>query len=383
MLYFVLLMLCIGCSRAQELEARKVIPAKADGRAVPAEVMNHIYEIIKTPFKYGVVLKGVHPGQKVDSPGTFKHGDHWYMTYITFEGDGYESSIAVSDDLLTWTPLTKTLPFQKGTWDAIQAGGYPALQDHHWGGSYKLGKYDDKYWMSYLGGKLKGYEADPLMIGMAYTNDPTTSQPWTRLPEPVLSRDQADCRPWEALTQYKSHIIHDHEKTLGYPFVMFYNAKAASSYEVIGMTVSKDMKTWLRYGEKPVLDHGKGLTADPQISKIGKVWVMFYFGALYDPPMGKGGAFERFACSYDLVNWTDWQGANLVESTEPWDEICAHKPWVIFHDGVVYHYYNAVGDQGRVIALATSKDLRAGKSINSHLKPSKAAKEVPAKIPNF
>jgi hypothetical protein len=89
-LYFVLLVLCIGHSRAQELEARKVIPAKADGRAVPAEVMNHIYEIIKTPFKYGVVLKGVHPGQKVDSPGIFKHGDHWYMTYITFERDGYE-----------------------------------------------------------------------------------------------------------------------------------------------------------------------------------------------------------------------------------------------------------------------------------------------------
>ncbi len=27
------------------------------------------------------------------------------------------------------------------------------------------------------------------------------------------------------------------------------------------------------------------------------------------------------------------------------------------HDNVVYHYYCAVGDQGRVIALATSKEL--------------------------
>ena len=117
--------------------------------------------------------------------------------------------------------------------------------------------------MSYLGGKLKGYEADPLMIGMAYTTDPTTTKPWTRLPEPVLTRDQADCRPWEALTQYKSNIIHDKEETLGYPFVMFYNAKTKSGYEVIGMAVSKDMKKWFRYGDKPVLDHGKGLTADP------------------------------------------------------------------------------------------------------------------------
>jgi hypothetical protein len=29
------------------------------------------------------------------------------------------------------------------------------------------------------------------------------------------------------------------------------------------------------------------------------------------------------------------------------------------HDGVVYHFYCAVGDQSRVIALATSKDLKA------------------------
>jgi hypothetical protein len=70
-LCFILLMLCIGYSRAQEPEARKVIPAKGDGRAVPAEVMNHIYDIIKTPFKYGVVLKGVTPGQKVDSAAQF------------------------------------------------------------------------------------------------------------------------------------------------------------------------------------------------------------------------------------------------------------------------------------------------------------------------
>jgi hypothetical protein len=31
---------------------------------------------------------------------------------------------------------------------------------------------------------------------------------------------------------------------------------------------------------------------------------------------------------------------------------------VLKHDGVVYHFYCAVGDEGRVIALATSKDLK-------------------------
>jgi hypothetical protein len=31
---------------------------------------------------------------------------------------------------------------------------------------------------------------------------------------------------------------------------------------------------------------------------------------------------------------------------------------IIKHEGVVYHFYNAVGKEGRVIALATAKDLR-------------------------
>ena len=43
-------------------------------------------------------------------------------------------------------------------------------------------------------------------------------------------------------------------------------------------------------------------TDDDYIQKIGNVYVMFYFGAFWP---GTKGAFNRFACSYDLVNWTD------------------------------------------------------------------------------
>ena len=37
----------------------------------------------------------------------------------------------------------------------------------------------------------------------------------------------------------------------------------------------------------------------------------------------------------------------------------AHKPWIVRDRGVVYHFCCATGSEGRVIALATSKDLRA------------------------
>lgn len=353
--YSILFILCALCSATPQAQGREVIPAKKDGDAVAAKVMDAVYEKIKTPYKYGVVLKGEN-GKKVDSPSVFRHGDQWYMAYITFDGAGYETELAVSSDLLTWKPLGTILPFQQDTWDAVQSAGYIALQYYTWGGSYQLEPYQGKYWMSYLGGNLKGYETDPLKIGIAWTDDPANPSPWERLKDPVLTRDQPDCRYWEKLTQYKSHIIHDKDESLGYPFVMFYNAKSETGYERIGMAVSQDMKTWMRYGREPVIDHGEGLSGDPQVTRIGDVWVMFYFGAFWQTR-----AFDTFACSNDLVHWTPWNGPHLVEPSEPWDRKYAHKPWVIKHNGIVYHYYCAVGDEGRVIALATSKDLRGNK----------------------
>ena len=91
--------------------------------------------------------------------------------------------------------------------------------------------------------------------------------------------------------------------------------------------------------------------------KIGDVWVMFYFGAGWKPR-----AFDTFACSYDLAHWTKWDGQNLVEPSEAFDQTYAHKPWVLKWNGVVYHFYCAVGSAGRVIALATSKDLKTEKT---------------------
>jgi predicted GH43/DUF377 family glycosyl hydrolase len=340
---------------AGDISAREVIPAKSMRKDVDAATMQRIYEEIKTPYKYGVILKG-EQGRKVDCPSVFRFGDKWYMIYIIFDGSGYETAIAQSNDLLSWKPWGKILRFRQGTWDAMQAAGYVALQDHIWGSSYELQKYDGKYWLSYLGGALKGYEADPLAIGIAWTADPTKPVEWNRLDKPVLSRVQADVREFESLTQYKSNIIYDKNKTLGFPFVMFYNGKRVSGYERIGMAVSSDMKQWYRYGAEPVIDNGKGISGDPQIARIGDVWIMFYFGAFWKP-----NAFDTFACSYDLVHWTKWQKADLVRPSEPWDQKYAHKPWVIKHDGIVYHFYCAVGNQGRVIALAASKKLRAAR----------------------
>ena len=350
-----LLLLLFSCKTELD-KPRRILPAQKGTEMVDAETMADIYNKVKTPFKYGIVLRGSET-EMIDCPNVFHHLGRWYMIYIAFDGRGYETRLAKSDDLLTWIPLGAILKRHGVGWDAEQAAAGLALIEYRWEGTWELQTHAGRYWLSYLGGPAPGYETPPLSIGLASTKDPVAAQEWQReSDEPVLTPNQSDSREWEKDTLFKSHILHDPEQKLGFPFVMFYNARQQGpQVERIGLAVSADPQHWQRYGTDPVIDHGPqpGICGDPQIVKIGNVWVMFYFGAFWRPK-----AFDTFACSYDLIHWTDWNGPHLIEPSEPWDDTYAHKPWLVTHQGVVYHFYCAVGNEGRVIALATSKQLR-------------------------
>ena len=94
---------------------------------------------------------------------------------------------------------------------------------------------------------------------------------------------------------------------------------------------------------------------------------MFYFGAFWQD---RTGSFNRFAVSNNLANWTDWTGDSLIQSSEPYDDLYAHKSFVLKYKGVVYHFYCAVNkNDQRGIAVATSRDL--GKSKMNFIVPIK------------
>ncbi|MBS1512895.1 MAG: glycosylase [Bacteroidetes bacterium] len=353
---------------------------QAQVKEVPQQVMQQIYEQVKTPFKYGLVVVPDSNTKKIDCPSVFRKGKLWYMTYIQFDGRGYETWLSKSKDLMHWTTQGRILSFRdtsdamRTNWDANQSAGYIALQDYTFGGSYALQPYDKKYWMSYIGGKETGYEAGKLSIGIAYTSgNINVAHEWDRIDDAVLSNTDIDVRWWENKKLFKSTVIWDKQKTLGHPFVMYYNANGDTShntpkwrwFERIGMAVSDDMINWQRYGVDPVMGHKMGITGDAVIQKINDVWVMFYFGAFWEGR--KNETFNRFACSYDLVHWTDWSGDDLIKSSEPYDAKYAHKSFVIKYKGVVYHFYCAVDAKDhRGIAVATSKDL--GKSVINFVK---------------
>lgn len=338
-------------------------------RVVTQETMAKIYEEVRTPYKYGMAVAPATNNTKIDCPTVFRKDGKWYMTYLVYDGKGgkdgrgYETWMAESDNLLDWTTKGRILSFRDNTWDASQRGGFPALPDMEWGGSYELNTYKNKNWMTYIGGANPGYETGPLKIGLAWTSakDLVKASEWKALDKPLMSPDDNDHQWFENITQYKSTVYHDKDKTLGAPFVMFYNAggvhpETGVKAERIGIALSKNMKKWKRYPGNPVFTHEEGITGDAHIQKIGDVYVMFYFSAFRADRPYK--AFNTFACSYDLINWYDWQGGDLIYPSKDYDNLFAHKSYLIKHEGVVYHFYCAVNkhDQ-RGIAVATSKPM--------------------------
>lgn len=367
----------------------------AFAQKISQNVMQKIYDEVKTPYKYGMVVAPEDNYHQIDCPMVYREGNRWFMTYVVYngkdgtDGRGYETWLATSDDLLQWKTLGRLLCYADKGWDMNQRAGYPALIDWTWNGSYEMAKYKGRHWMSYFGGEGTGYEAirKPLNMGMASTKgDITQAHPWETSSSPVLSINDKSAQWWEKLTHYKSTVYWDKNKTLGKPFVMFYNAGGINpanqlKAERIGIALSSNMTSWrrlpLRTAKRktgnPVFFHEAPgiITGDAQIVKFPHYYVMFYFSA-YNPER-KYNAYNTFAVSRDLVNWQDWDGADLVYPSKPYDDMFAHKSYVLKHQGVVYHFYCAVNHAGqRGIAVATSVPM--GRSQVSFPTPEKKGK---------
>ena len=324
--------------------------------------MKEIYKKIKTPYKYGAVVK--FEDSFTDSPTVFRYNNKWYMYYVRIskscESSGYETHFSSSDDLLNWKYEGRILKRNSGeNWDSKQCGGYAAFPDITFGGTNELEKVNGKYYIAYIGGNNDGYEPDPLQLGMAYTDNPTDAGGYKRLGNPVLSPLDADAREFERKTIFKPCMFEDKKRSLGYKYVNVYNSRAADLKERVYLAVSDDGVNWKRYGDKPIIDETKTvdnlkISGDPQIVMIGDTYVMFYFKAI-----AYGPAYNTFAVSKNLSDWQLWDGEPLVKSEREWENVFAHKSYVLKYQNVVYHFYCAVNDKNeRFIALATSKKLK-------------------------
>ena len=328
---------------------------------VDEQTMSEIYEELKTPYKYGGVLK--FEKELCDSPTVFRYKDAWYMSFIKIDKDtqqsGYESHLARSTDLVHWEYLFPTLRRSNDdAWDSKQVAAYAAFVENDLYGQYRIQEVNGYYHFAYLGGSLDGYETDPLCMGQCKTIDIVNPEKYEKSPKPVLSPMDDDARAGENLTLFKAYMFKDEKQVLGYPYVNVYNARGPEHRETIFMAVSNDGENWQRYGEKAIIfddspEQNIAINGDPQILVWNDIYIMLYF------VVHGNKVFNTFACSYDLVHWTKWQGKALIESELEWENVHAHKPWMVVDNGIVYHFYCAVNDKGeRFIAVASSKPIQ-------------------------
>jgi predicted GH43/DUF377 family glycosyl hydrolase len=302
------------------------------------------------------------------------------MLYIGFDGVGYQTGLASSTDLLHWTRTALIGPRDPNSkYTRYNLALSCILRDKNLHGTGEALKVDGHYigiWNAY---PSAGYEEGAAVIGLARSTDLLH---WT-LTDPILLPEQG--APWEHGGLYRSDLLLDNGT-----YFLYYNAKTdplpASEgggwREQTGVATSWDLQHWARSPLSPILRNGprgsatypttdlrhnqspavpdahdSRFASNPYVVKYGKQYAMYYFGLPYERP---GRARELLALGIDPLHFTKVPGV-LVDTGAPGtiDETYAHKPSVIYHDGILYHFYCAVSgkypNEVRGIAVARSK----------------------------
>lgn len=324
-----------------------------------------------TPYKYKdpVLVGSGKPGafdeKSVDIPFVFRHNGQFYMLYTGYDGIGYQSALATSDDLLHWTHKGIILAREPESdrWDKVGGSAtWMIKKSDNFYDTPELLKVDGKYWFVYHSYPNSGYEDGPAEISLAWSTDEELLE-WHRLDKPVFSwRDGGE---WERGGLYKAGIIRDKDT-----WYLFYNAKNTDArwIEQTGMARSTDLMNWERCDKNPILKVGpkawdSRFLSDPYILRDGDIWVNYYFG------LGPGHAQEGLALSANLEDWEKVEEP-IIPHGEPGsnDSGHAHKASIVYWNGILYHFYCAtrpyregdptkIWEEFRTICVATSKPL--------------------------
>jgi len=328
------------------------VPRVAGGALQP------IPKDLQTPYKLNRLVvgpsnqQGEFDSESADVAFVFHHGGRFYMTYVGFDGEGYQTGLASSEDLKTWKKegvILRRNPQNPITRYNIALTWILRENDVFSAGNLK--KVGGRYLGAYHAYPKPGLEEGPAVIGLASSAD---LRHWD-VEEPCLRPE--DGAEWEHAGLYKACLLEQ-----AGTYYMFYNAKnqPANWHEQTGFASSRDLKKWARFDGNPVLRNGppgspdEHFASDPCVLRYRNKWAMFYFGL-----DNKGVARDLLALSEDLRKVT--KCSSLLVDVGPQgsvDSTYAHKPTVIFHKGVLYHFYCAVSKEfGRGIGLATSRPV--------------------------
>jgi hypothetical protein len=281
--------------------------------------------------------------------------DKWFMSFVAFDGQGYNSFVAESADPVHWKNPRLAMGF--GPANEFDAGGCVIgaflYESYDLEAPRLLKRRDGKYWTLYgCYPRQGGYELRPGYEGVAWSDDGLT---WQRAKNaPILAVQDSDCAPWEKDCIYQPWLVEHRGR-----FFNFYNA-ANGGTEQTGVAFSTDLLNWMRYPANPVIRNRSGgydaqFASDPKVFHDGDHWTMFYFG------VGHEGAHIMVAFSRDLVHWAAHPEPLYKAGDNPsgLDKQYAHKVSLVYNpkNETSCLYYCACGSKGRGIGLITSKPL--------------------------
>jgi predicted GH43/DUF377 family glycosyl hydrolase len=324
--------------------------------------MMSMFEVIQTPNKHDTLVvapsykSGTFDSHAVDCPFPFFHGGKYWMTYVGWDGTGYQTGLASSGDLRNWKK--EGLLLGRGPTGSVteyNAALTCILRDNELFGPGTLKPVDGRFVGTYHAYPQPGYETGAAVIGLCFSDD---LRSWDVRP-PVLEPDPL-CE-WEAGGLYKSWLMESDGI-----YYLFYNAKDQADKstpwtEQTGFATSTDLIKWRRHPGNPVLKVGPAgdfddrFASDPVVLRHEDRWVMFYFGLCSD-----GHARDGVAFSDDLKHWQKAEDILIdVGPSGSIDSRYAHKPGIIADSGKLYHFYCGV---------APAKDKRQGEITHGEVR---------------
>jgi hypothetical protein len=273
------------------------------------------------------------------------------MTYVGFDGTGYQTGLASSADLTTWKKegcILRRDASNPVTRYNIAMNWIVRQNELRSPGDLK--KIHGRYLGVYHAYPNAGYEQGAAVIGLCWSKDLLH---WTIDPPCLHPNDGAD---WENGGLYKPCLV-EHRGT----FYLFYNAKTKRGIEQTGVATSTDLRTWTRYAENPIIRNGgagswdERFASDPCVLTDGPRWVFFYYSL-----DRAGKARDLLATGTDPFHPVKVPEI-LIDVGAPGsvEETYAHKPSVVWDRGALYHYYCAVSGRYpkdvRGISVARSK----------------------------
>ena len=161
--------------------------------------------------------------------------DKWFVSFIAFNGQGYNSFVAESTNLLLWSHPRLAMGF--GPTNEFDAGGCVIgaflYESYDIKAPRRLKQRDGKFWTLYgCYPRQGGYELRPGYEGVAHSGDGLI---WERAKNaPILAVQDSDCVAWEKDCIYQPWLV-EH----GGQFFNFYNA-ANGGTEQTGLAFSTD-----------------------------------------------------------------------------------------------------------------------------------------------